>query len=190
MGLTPAILRSCKSCHDEAMPILYGGNRFFFHGNEPIYAFRTAGLRRHACNLFSSMVGLDSSTTAGRFHYITNITIKAHGWEGEWEWFPRSHSNRNGLEQHSYPHLRVLNIDVTAHRHPPHKLLDVDNLLESVSDLEEICLKGVDILPLRLIGALRGVRSSEEQVTENNPCILKKGEGHWELLAGRKKPAE
>jgi hypothetical protein len=136
------------------------------------------------------MIGLDPSTTAGQFQYITNLTFEAPGWEGEFQWFAKDLFDGKGLDRHSFPHLRVLNMHVIAPRYPSHKLLDVEDVLENISDLEKICLKGVDPLPLRLIGALRGVCSSEEQITEDNPCIFKRGEGHWELLADRKGLAE
>jgi hypothetical protein len=185
MGLTPRLLQCCKRCHDEAMPILYKENRFVFHSYRAIHAFRTLGLTHHSCDWHSHIVGLDPSTTAGRFQYITNLTFNAQGWEGDREWFAKRSSNeRGGLDRHMYPRLRVLNINMTAHEYPSHKLLNVEDVLESISDLEKICLTGVDILPLRLIGALRGVRSREELlITENLPCVFKRGERHWELLA-------
>jgi len=48
---------------------------------------------------------------------------------------------------------------------------------------------GVDVLPLRLIGVLQGIRSSEEQMTEDDPRIFRR-EGCWELLAKGKGLAE
>jgi hypothetical protein len=173
------------------MPMLYKENRFVFYSYMTVRAFRTIGLSHHFCDCVSYRVGRGIFTAAGRFYHITNLTIKLQGWAGEWVWlanirsdnvFSDHNSDRSG--QHLFPNLRVLNIHITAHRHPSYKLLDVEKVLENVSDLEKLSLNGVDILPLRLIGALRGVRSNEEeQITENHPCIFKRGEGLWELLA-------
>jgi hypothetical protein len=190
MGLTPALLQCCKSCHDEAMPLLYKENRFVFDSARTISTFRTLGVGHHVCDWISSIIGLDTSTTAGRFQYITDLTFKARGSEGEREWFRKASTIEGGLDRHLYPRLRVLNLDVTALEYPSHKLLYVEDVVESISDLEVISLKGVEILPLRLMGALRGIRSSEEQITEDHPCVFKKGEKHWELRAGMKKLAK
>ena len=78
---------------------------------------------------------------------------------------------------------------MTALQYPPYKLLDVGGILENLSDLEAVCLMGVDVLPLRLIGVLQGIRSSEEQITEDDPRIFRR-EGCWELLAKGKGLAE
>jgi hypothetical protein len=74
-------------------------------------------------------------------------------------------------------------------QYPPYKLIDVEGILENPSDLEAICLIGLDVLPLRLIGTLQGVRSGEEHITEDNPRIFRR-EGCSELLADRKAVAE
>jgi hypothetical protein len=74
-------------------------------------------------------------------------------------------------------------------QYPPYKLIDVEGILENLSELEAICLIGLDVLPLRLIGTLQGVRSSEGHIAEDNPRIFRR-EGCWEFLADRKAVAD
>jgi hypothetical protein len=59
----------------------------------------------------------------------------------------------------SYAILRVFNIDVTALQYPPYKLLDIEGILENLSDLEAVCVMGVNVIALRLMGLLQGAGS-------------------------------
>ena len=95
-----------------------------------MYAFRSVGLPLDKCGVFSYMVGLGLSTVAGRFHYVTNLTLKAQGWAGEWDWLANSISdgNDNGSGHHIFPNLRVLHIDLTENKYPSYKLLDVEKV--------------------------------------------------------------
>jgi hypothetical protein len=74
-------------------------------------------------------------------------------------------------------------------QYPPYKLIDVESILENLSELEAICLIGLNVLPLRLIGTLQRVRSREEHIAEDNPRIFRR-EGCWEFLADRKAVVE
>jgi hypothetical protein len=172
----------------EAIRILYGSNRFIFRNGADLSSFYSVGLKEHACIHASSAytLGLDPSIWAGRFHYITSLTLAPmrDAFGDEWRNLLQSLPLSASGDRNPFPHLKILDIDVTELHLPLYWLLNVEELLENVSDLNEIRLRGVEILPLRLFGILRGVRSCKEQITADDPRILKAADtGQWTLVA-------
>jgi len=89
----------------------------------------------------------------------------------------------NPNNQHTFPSLRVLKIDIFSFALPSYWLLSVEGLLEIISGVDEIHFKGARTLPLRLLGVLREAHSEEQLLVEEDHRITKKAEGHWELVA-------
>ena len=148
--------------------------------------FCSVRTRQHLCDHSAYMVGLDPSISPGRFHCVTNLTLEMRGdiLGREWYWYLSSLPRGN---RSAFPSFRVINIDVIG-PYIPHTnrwmskkyWQTCQTWRRSVSRAAMLCHS------LRLIGALRGVRSSEEQTMEDDPRIFRT-EGRWELVANRKR---
>jgi len=184
--LTACLLQCCKAFCSEATQLLYGSNQFVFEDPSSIAAFRRAGLQKHTRENDAYMLALDPSISAGRFHYVTNFTFKAKNLPNyspdNWNRFSTNVA-RWPSNRHQFPGLRVLNIDLRGLKHPSYRHLDVEDILEALSDLAMIRLQGVNLIPVRLVGALQGVRSSAEEITKAHSKISIK-EGHYDMHDG------
>jgi hypothetical protein len=134
------------------------------------------------------MLGTDPSISAGRFHYVSNITLAPTkscycSYQAQWDYLSSKPCDRN--ERHIFPQLKTLNIDVTELQIPKGSLLNVERILEDISDVDEVHLCGLEILPPRIAGVLRSVRYSDEQVMEDSPSIVNgNNAGQWGSVAG------
>ena len=70
--LHATILRTCRTIHQEGLPILYGGNRFYFADADDLIAFAYSGLKRDS--LGDVLFGLQYEPH-GRLALLRNVYL-------------------------------------------------------------------------------------------------------------------